>query len=105
MILQTLENPALRTFLKLRPSVHGMVVHKPYKDDPAYPLKEWDVITKIGDTPVDDQGMIKLGDDLRVRFTLSDPAYRHQRHRAADHRARRQGTEGQPARLGGLSAA
>ena len=45
-----------------------MVVHKPYQDDPAYPLKEWDVITQIGDTPVDDQGMIKLGDDLRVRF-------------------------------------
>jgi S1-C subfamily serine protease len=66
--LQTLENPALRSFLKLDPSVHGMVVHKPYKDDPAYPLKEWDIITKIGDMPVDDQGMIKLGDDLRVRF-------------------------------------
>jgi S1-C subfamily serine protease len=66
--LQTLENPALRSFLKLDPSVHGMVVHKPYKNDPAYPLKEWDVITKIGDTPVDDQGMIKQGDDLRVRF-------------------------------------
>jgi len=45
-----------------------MVVHKPYKNDPVYPLKEWDVITKIGDTPVDDQGMIKLGDDLRVHF-------------------------------------
>jgi S1-C subfamily serine protease len=66
--LQTLENPALRSFLKLDPSVHGIVVHKPYKNDPAYPLKEWDVITRIGDTPVDDQGMIKLGDDLRVRF-------------------------------------
>jgi S1-C subfamily serine protease len=67
--LQTLENPALRSFLKLDPSVHGMVVHKPYKDDPAYPLKEWDVVTRIGDTPVDDQGMIQLGEDLRVRFT------------------------------------
>jgi len=67
--LQTLENPALRSFLKLDPSVHGMVLHKPYKNDPAYPLKEWDVITKIGDTPVDDQGMIRLGDDLRVRFS------------------------------------
>jgi S1-C subfamily serine protease len=66
--LQTLENPALRSFLKLPPTVDGMVVHKPYKDDPDYPLKQWDVITKIGDTPVDDQGMIKLGDDLRVRF-------------------------------------
>jgi len=66
--LQTLENPALRSFLKLAQSVEGMVVHKPYKNDPAYPLKEWDVITKIGDQPVDDQGMIRLGDNLRVRF-------------------------------------
>jgi S1-C subfamily serine protease len=66
--LQTLENPALRAFLKLDPSVHGMVVHKPYQNDPAYPLKEWDVITRIGDTPVDDQGMIKLGDDLQVHL-------------------------------------
>jgi S1-C subfamily serine protease len=66
--LQTLENPALRSFLKLPMTVEGMVVHKPSKDDPAYPLKEWDVITKIGDTPVDDQGMVKLGDNLRVRF-------------------------------------
>jgi S1-C subfamily serine protease len=66
--LQTLENPALRLFLKLPANTEGMVVHKPYKNDAAYPLKEWDVITKIGDTPVDDQGMIKLGDDLRVNF-------------------------------------
>ena len=66
--LQTLENPALRSFLKLPPTVTGMVVHKPYKDDPAYPLKEWDVITQIGETQVDDQGMIKLGNDLRVHF-------------------------------------
>jgi S1-C subfamily serine protease len=67
-VLQTLENPALRTFLKLPPDAEGMVVHKPFKRDPAYPLREWDVITKIGDTPVDDQGMVKLGDDLRVHF-------------------------------------
>ncbi len=66
--LQTLENPALRAFLKLDPNLHGMVVHKPLKDESAYPLKEWDVITKIGDQPVDDQGMIGLGDNLRVRF-------------------------------------
>jgi len=66
--LQTLENPALRSFLKLSPEIEGIVVHKPYKNDPAYPLKEWDVITKIGDMPVDDQGMIQLGDSLRVRF-------------------------------------
>jgi S1-C subfamily serine protease len=65
---QTLENPALRSFLKLDKSVQGMVVHKPDSNDPAYPLKQWDVITKIGDTSVDDQGMIKIGPNLRVQF-------------------------------------
>jgi S1-C subfamily serine protease len=66
--LQTLENPALRAFLKIDKSVEGMVVHVPASNAPDYPLKEWDVITKIGDTPVDDQGMIKLTSDLRVQF-------------------------------------
>ncbi len=65
---QTLENPALRSFLKLDKAAEGMVVHRPESTTPAYPLKEWDVITKIGDMPVDNQGMIKLGPNLRVRF-------------------------------------
>jgi len=66
--LQTLENPALRSFLKLDSTIHGMVVHKPYQDNAAYPLKEWDLITKIGDRTVDDQGMTWLSEGLRVRF-------------------------------------
>jgi S1-C subfamily serine protease len=66
--LQTLENPALREYLKLDKSVEGMVVHRPDKTDASYPLKEWDVLTRIGDTPIDNQGMIKLGKDLRVSF-------------------------------------
>jgi S1-C subfamily serine protease len=66
--LQTLENPALRSFLKLAGSVHGIVVRRPYQGDPANPLKEWDVITQIADSPVDDQGMIHIDGDLRVSF-------------------------------------
>ncbi|HXA93723.1 MAG TPA: hypothetical protein VNU73_10770, partial [Steroidobacteraceae bacterium] len=66
--LQTLENPALREYLKLDKSVEGMIVHRPYKESASYPLKEWDVITHIGDTPIDNQGMIKLDKDLRVHF-------------------------------------
>ncbi|MEI9898693.1 MAG: S1C family serine protease [Chthoniobacter sp.] len=66
---QTLENPALRAFLKLDKSVQGMVVHQPSSADADYPLKEWDVITRIGDVPVDDQGMITIKNDLRIRFT------------------------------------
>jgi hypothetical protein len=64
--LQTLESPALRGFLKLNKSVSGIVVHRPASTDAAYPLREWDVITRIGDSAVDDQGMVSLNDDLRV---------------------------------------
>jgi len=66
--LQTLENPALREYLKLDKAVEGMVVHRPSSTDPAYPLKEWDVITHIGETPIDNQGMVRIDKDLRVSF-------------------------------------
>ena len=66
---QTLENPALRAYLKLDKSVDGILVHKPGSDDASYPLKEWDLITKIGDKSVDDQGMVKMGPNLRIYFT------------------------------------
>ena len=66
--LQTLENSALRSFLHLPESLQGMIVHRPFDSAVSYPLKEWDVITKIGDVPVDDEGMIKIGDTLRIRF-------------------------------------
>jgi S1-C subfamily serine protease len=64
--LQTLENPALRSYLHLAAGVHGVIVHRPARTTPDYPLREWDVITKVGDTPVDDQGMILLDRHLRV---------------------------------------
>ena len=66
--LQTLEDPALRAFLKVDRSVQGMVVHRPYATAAGYPLKEWDIITRIADTAIDDEGMIKLGNNLRVDF-------------------------------------
>jgi S1-C subfamily serine protease len=66
--LQTLENPALRPFLKIDPTVQGMIVHRPLSTAASYPLKEWDVITKIGEVPIDDQGMIKVNERLRVKF-------------------------------------
>ena len=65
---QTLENPVLRTFLKLDKSVTGAVVQSTGNDNPAYPLREWDVITKIGNSPIDNQSMVNLGASLRVRF-------------------------------------
>lgn len=65
--LQTLENSALRAWLKLPKATEGIVVSTPDSSDASYPLKPWDVISQIGDTPIDNQGMIKVG-DLRVGF-------------------------------------
>jgi hypothetical protein len=65
---QTLENPALRAYLKLDKSITGLVVQKPANPEASYPLKPWDVITKIGDVAVDDQGMVNIATNLRVRF-------------------------------------
>jgi S1-C subfamily serine protease len=65
----TLENPALRSFLKLPAAVHGVVVDQVMDSPPAtYPLRHWDVVTRIGDTPIDDQGMIAAEHDLRLAF-------------------------------------
>lgn len=66
--VQTLENPVLRQYLKIDKSVTGAIVQHPYRADAAYPLKEWDIVTRIGEYPIDDQGMVKLGPNLRVRF-------------------------------------
>ena len=66
--VQSLENPAMREFLKVPAGVTGAVVRRPAFDTAAYPLKEWDVITKIGDTPIDNQGMIRTSHNLHVRF-------------------------------------
>jgi S1-C subfamily serine protease len=66
--LQTLENPALRGFLKADASVRGMVVHRPDQESADYPLKQWDILTRIADTPIDDEGMVLIRENLRVNF-------------------------------------
>ena len=65
---QTLENPALRAYLQLGATAKGMVVHRPASDAADYPLREWDLITRIGTTPIDEDGMVRIGPNLRVRF-------------------------------------
>jgi S1-C subfamily serine protease len=64
--LQTIRNPSLRARLKLPKDASGVLVPQPDRDDASYPLKPWDVITAIGGHPVDDSGMTKVRDDLRV---------------------------------------
>jgi S1-C subfamily serine protease len=66
--MQTFENPALRPFLKVGRNVEGMIVTQIDNPEPSYPLQPWDVITHIGDTKVDNEGMVRVG-DIRVRFS------------------------------------
>jgi hypothetical protein len=65
-LIQTVENEALRQRLGLPKGITGVMVAQPYRDDPSYPLKEWDVITKIGDTPIDGDGKVAIRYDLRL---------------------------------------
>ena len=64
--LQTVENDALRQKLQLPPGVNGVMVAEPYRQEPNYPLKEWDVITRIGNTPIDSEGKVAVRYDLRL---------------------------------------
>jgi S1-C subfamily serine protease len=65
---QPLENPALRAHLRLDPGVRGIVVQEPFAGTPDNPLRKWDVVTRVGNTPVDDQGNVALDPSTRVRF-------------------------------------
>ncbi len=65
---QTLENPSLRAYLKVEKSTTGIVVQRNYGDRAAPVLQRWDVITKIGDMAIDDQGMIKVSPSLRLAY-------------------------------------
>jgi S1-C subfamily serine protease len=64
---QTIENTTLRKFLSLPKDASGVAVRTVESEDADYPIKQWDVIQKIGGYAVDDQGMIRIG-ELRLDF-------------------------------------
>ena len=66
--LQTLENDALRSFLGLDRKTQGMVVHSSDPANPQDPLKPFDLLAKIGDNEIDNVGMVKVKDNLRLNF-------------------------------------
>jgi S1-C subfamily serine protease len=66
--LEPLENPAIRKALKLPRDLNGMVDSRPAVVDPPSGLKPMDVITAIGDEPIDIAGKIRVAEDLRVDF-------------------------------------
>jgi hypothetical protein len=65
-LIQTVENDALRQRLGLPKGVNGVMIAQPYRNDADYPLKEWDVVTRIGNTPIDSDGKVAIRYDLRL---------------------------------------
>jgi S1-C subfamily serine protease len=64
-VVQAAENEALRAKLGLGKET-GMVVCSPFSTASDYPLKQWDLITHIADVPVDNQGNVRIKEDVQV---------------------------------------
>lgn len=75
-LVQKTENDALRAKLGLDKET-GVVVAHPFRTTADYPLKKWDVITRIGDQPVDNEGNVKIKEDLRVSYQYLVPKLAH----------------------------
>ena len=73
--MQTVRNPALRERLQLPAETGGVMIRKIFTDRENYPLHVWDVITKIGDIPLDQEGNVQVEDNLRLSFQYLIPRY------------------------------
>ena len=71
--MQTVENEALRDFLKLPADAGGMMITKPFDKSDSYPLKPNDVILKVGPHDVDRQGRVEVRPGLRLSFQYMIP--------------------------------
>jgi S1-C subfamily serine protease len=65
---QRLENEALRRFLQVDKKTTGVLAVPPRRRDASCPFQEFDVLTKIGDYTIDNEGMVQLPNDLRLSF-------------------------------------
>jgi S1-C subfamily serine protease len=66
---QTLENSALRKRIGLGKGISGVAINRPEPPGPGpSPLREWDVITKIGDHEIDNTGLVGIEGGLRLPF-------------------------------------
>jgi S1-C subfamily serine protease len=66
--LQTLQNEALRKKLQVGRETRGVFVRAPHSPAAAYPLRKGDVLTRIGSYDLDNDGMVRVKDNLRLAF-------------------------------------
>src|SRR5262245_25036183 len=72
-LFQGLENSALRRKFKVDASVRGVLVQVPSENEEKSPLKSFDVLTKIGDYPIDNRGQVQLKNGMRAPFLYLVP--------------------------------
>jgi S1-C subfamily serine protease len=65
---QRLENESLRALLKLDKKTRGILAIPPRTPEAGNPFEEFDVITRIGDYDIDNGGMVRLENGLRMPF-------------------------------------
>ena len=70
---QNLQNEALRQKFALDAKTTGVLVKKPFSPDPEYPLQVGDIVTHVGNHPVDNVGRVKLENGLRVSLQYLIP--------------------------------
>jgi S1-C subfamily serine protease len=70
---QRLENETLRGKLGLAKDVRGLLVRESNDRNPSYPLKEFDILTRIGPHAIDNEGMIQAPENLRLSFLSQVP--------------------------------
>jgi S1-C subfamily serine protease len=74
---QTIENDALRAWLKVPKDLGGCMITRLRGDASANSLHTRDVVTRIGPHTLDRSGNVRLGDDLQVMFTYYVPQLTH----------------------------
>lgn len=70
---QGMENDALRAKFKLDKGTTGVLLSDVVSKDPAYPLRQWDVVAKVGAYAVDNAGIVQVKPNLRLRFDYIVP--------------------------------
>src|SRR4051812_34614075 len=70
---QKLENEALRAKFGLGREVRGLMIRRPAHADSAYPLREGDVLTHLGEVALDNDGMVAAEGGLQLPFLALIP--------------------------------